>query len=185
MKNLVWLSALCMGCIFRVEVPPEEWSEEGEDTYYEDTEVYDTSAVDYDNDGWGEDVDCDDDDSSAFPGASEIEDDIDNDCDGLIDEGLTVDFDADGYTESEGDCNDEDANVHPNANELDNSVDDDCDGLVDEFSANMDVDSDGFSTAEGDCADQNAGVYPGAPESTDGVDNDCDGLVDEPEVDCP
>ena len=48
------------------------------------------------------------------PGAEEIADGIDNDCDDLIDEGThAYDDDGDGYSEDEGDCDDTDASTSP------------------------------------------------------------------------
>jgi hypothetical protein len=35
-------------------------------------------------------MDCDDTDASVYPGAQEIADGKDNDCDGTVDEGLTA-----------------------------------------------------------------------------------------------
>jgi hypothetical protein len=47
---------------------------------------------DRDDDGYDDDVDCDDHDPAVHPGATEICDDhVDNDCDGLIDAADTQD----------------------------------------------------------------------------------------------
>ena len=56
----------------------------------EDTDPVDTGVacdVDVDEDGFCADVDCDDNNPNAYPGANEISDSADNDCDGLVDEG--------------------------------------------------------------------------------------------------
>ena len=45
----------------------------------------DEEVVDYDQDGYSEDEDCDDSDWGTNPGAEEIYDGLDNDCDGLVD----------------------------------------------------------------------------------------------------
>ncbi len=93
-------------------------------------------AIDFDGDGYNEDVDCDDYDPNSYPGASEVCDDADNDCDGSTDEGDVctdeeepgpVDNDGDGYTE-DVDCDDNDSNTHPGATEDCDGVDNDCDG---------------------------------------------------------
>ncbi len=43
-------------------------------------------AIDGDGDGWTESLDCDDDVAAIFPGAQEVCDLVDNDCDGHVDE---------------------------------------------------------------------------------------------------
>jgi hypothetical protein len=114
--------------------------------------------------------DCDDTEAAAHPGAAEVCDEVDNDCDGETDEGVTttyyVDVDGDGwgqlgavteacalpegYAAASGDCDDAVAAVNPAATEQCNGVDDDCDGAVDEADAAdaltfyADVDGDGF-----------------------------------------
>ena len=87
-------------------------------------------------------VDCNDADASVNPGAFEVCDGKDNDCNGVVDEGCPVDNDNDGYDNANPgdfgddglprDCNDNNANVNPGALEACNGVDDDCDGVVDE-----------------------------------------------------
>ena len=74
--------------------------------------------------------DCDDNNAQVNPGATEIEDGIDNDCDGEVDEGF--DIDGDGYTVGQGDCDDYDAQVNPGATEIEDGIDNDCDGDIDE-----------------------------------------------------
>ncbi len=113
--------------------------------------------IDSDGDGYPSGPDCDDTNASINPGAVEICDGIDNDCDTLIDDadpGVTgrstwyADTDADGYggpasstaacTQPVGyaanntDCNDGNAAIHPGAAEVCNGVDDNCNGQTDE-----------------------------------------------------
>ena len=88
-------------------------------------------SYDDDNDGYTENQgDCDDNNAQVNPGAEEIEDGIDNDCDGFVDEGFDVDFD--GYSVNQGDCDDNNAQVNPGATEIEDGIDNDCDGDIDE-----------------------------------------------------
>ena len=123
---------------------------------------------DDDGDGYAEmDADCDDVDASINPGATEICDGIDNNCDGYIDEDLTAPFYADldedgfgdpdaslhaceqptGYLENSTDCNDAEPLSFPGNPEICDSLDNNCDGQIDEGVSNTyfaDADADGF-----------------------------------------
>lgn len=101
-------------------------------------------AVDDDADGYTREDDCNDDEPSVYPGAPEdpnggtAGDELDNDCDGQVDEGTQRgDDDLDGYSERDGDCDDENMVIHPGATDGCDEVDGDCDGLVDEDAADL------------------------------------------------
>ena len=132
------------------------------------------SEDDADSDGYDASVDCDDTNPLINPGAIEECDEIDNNCDGSVDEGLTrtyfpdIDLDGygdndspleacsrpDGYISRDGDCDDTDPLVNPEGTELCNDIDDNCDGEVDgEDAADpttwyADSDNDGFGNPE-------------------------------------
>ena len=112
---------------------------------------------DQDGDGFGDcggsaAEDCDDTDASVYPGASEVCDEVDNDCDGEVDEEVQATFYADA----------------------------DSDGYGDEAEAVEACEAPaGYRPEGGDCDDGDFTVYPGAAERCDGLDNDCDGEVDE------
>ncbi len=130
---------------------------------------------DEDGDGFDSSVDCDDQDPASHPGAEEVCDGLDNDCDGFVDDadpGLVgaqlgyPDEDGDGFGDAEGalsacelpagyvgsagDCDDGDALIHPDADELCNGVDDDCDALVDDEDDDLAGASTWYADSDGD-----------------------------------
>ncbi|MCB9758863.1 MAG: hypothetical protein H6739_03410 [Alphaproteobacteria bacterium] len=120
--------------------------------------------------------DCDDEDPSIHPGATEVwYDDVDQDCAGDSDH----DADGDGYEQvPEGrDCDDADGSVHPGAVDTwYDGVDQDCAGDSD-----YDVDGDGYDAEPWgpDCDDSTTRISPSAAEIWyDGQDFDCDGGSD-------
>ena len=146
------------------------------------------SAYDIDGDGYAVcGGDCDDGDPDIHPGAEEVYDHVDQDCDEIADEGTEgYDDDGDGFCEHSldcelgvpGDCNDGVATVAPNMPEHPgNGIDDDCDGVVD--AGSPDGDGDGFTEAGGDCDDADPAMHPGHVELPDFKDNDCDNTIDE------
>ncbi|MEN9699055.1 MAG: hypothetical protein RLZZ301_253 [Bacteroidota bacterium] len=126
-----------------------------------------TYYVDADNDGFGDDAsamdycqpqaglitiggDCNDANNAVYPGATEICDGLDNNCNDQTDEGLATDlyyFDGDsdgfgigngvssclpiaGYATSNGDCDDSNNTVYPGATDTEgNGIDENCDSV--------------------------------------------------------
>ena len=153
---------------------------------------------DVDGDGFSTcDDDCDPLNHAVHPGATELCNDVDDDCDGEVDEGLATqgwypDADGDGYGDAtapplvdcvvppghvtdHSDCDDADPAVNPGAAEVCNGMDDDCDGVVDEADAQgcdlwyLDGDGDGFGDpADLACLCVAAGGYTAA------TGGDCD-----------
>jgi len=114
----------------------------------------------------------------------EICDNLDNDCDGTIDQNTqqcgTTDIGACEYGTQTctdgvwGSCLGE---IGPAA-ETCNGLDDDCDGVLP--SDETDADLDGYMVCEGDCDGNNTAVNPGASDADcNGIDNDCDGPADD------
>jgi hypothetical protein len=144
--------------------------------------------VDSDGDGTPDSKDCAPADVNIYPGAPEVCDSIDNNCDGQVDEGVTTlwyaDVDRDGFGDSTNSIN---ACTQPQgyvANGTDNCLamsnpeqtDTDKDGQGNA----CDSDDDGDGVPDGqDCKPIDAKVYPGAPEQCNGQDDNCDGQVDE------
>ncbi len=113
---------------------------------------------DMDKDGFTADVDCRDDDASVHPGAPEICDGKDNDCDGVADEGF--DQDGDGYTTCGGDCADTVPSIHPGAVEVFNGVDDDCNGIIDDVIEHVAVSLATYQTSNGKLTVEATTNYP-------------------------
>ncbi|HSO38083.1 MAG TPA: MopE-related protein [Labilithrix sp.] len=141
-------------------------------------------TTDADGDGVPLSLDCDDHDRDVHPGATEVCNGKDDNCDGKIDEGF--DADGDGYPTcaalgKAADCDDKDATVHPGAAEVCNGKDDNCDGKIDE---SFDKDNDGFyacahGTIAADCDDNDPLIHPGGTETCNAKDDDCNGKIDE------
>jgi hypothetical protein len=159
--------ALLLGC------PPSDVDEPKDDT------GPGGDCTDQDGDGYCEEVDCDDGDPDVNPGIDEESmgpDELDNDCDGVVDE-----------------CSEDDPELTWHAEELCDGIDNDCDGEVDEDLGEIwfpDADGDGYGDGDdprqecdpgsglvrdgSDCDDGDPAVHPGAPEACNGVDDDCD-----------
>lgn len=88
-----------------------------------------SGADDFDSDNDGYTIcggDCNDNAAEIYPAALEGCDEIDNNCNGIIDEGF--DIDNDGYTTCAGDCDDSNTDVNPSATEICwDGLDNDCD----------------------------------------------------------
>ncbi|MEI2675829.1 MAG: MopE-related protein [Chitinophagaceae bacterium] len=136
-------------------------------------------------------TDCNDADGAVNPGATEVCNGIDDNCDGNIDEGVQTTYYADadgdtygdagsttmacsapeGYVADATDCNDADGAVNPGATEVCNGIDDNCDGNTDEgvlttFYADADGDTHGDAAASVDACS--------APEGYVASNDDCD-----------
>ena len=117
------------------------------------------------------DTDCDDTDDTVYPGAAESCDDLDNNCNGTIDEGAKTiyyqDSDNDGYgnemiiqqacsqpagfVTNDLDCDDTDSQISPLADEICDGTDNNCDGLIDDLPMStyyIDSDGDGYGSGQ-------------------------------------
>ena len=119
---------------------------------FEIQELYSDTSDDADEDGYRIfEGDCDDTDPTTYPGALELCDGKDNDCDGSP--GISeVDADSDSFMVCEDDCDDVNPEVYPGAPETPNGIDDDCDGIIDDsilISAAIDFDPDTLNKQSG------------------------------------
>ena len=94
--------------------------------------------------------DCNDARPGVHPLATEACNGIDDDCDGDVDEGVSVE----GFRDGDGDGFGDGTVIG-------------CAGVG------------GFALEGGDCDDADPDAHPDQPEATDGTDNDCDGYTDE------
>ncbi|MSQ82710.1 MAG: hypothetical protein EXR77_07305, partial [Myxococcales bacterium] len=175
--------------------------------------------LDNDGDGWGQFAfqcwcvasgnykalksgDCNDAAPSVYPGsAAELCNNLDENCNGVVDEGC--DDDNDDYCDKAmtttssttcgkggGDCDDGAKDIYPSVVEICDGLDNNCNATIDEA---CDSDGDGYCDAKkqiigipsvcskggGDCDDTTTTLHPGIVESCDGKDNNCNGLIDE------
>ena len=162
------------------------------------------AQTDQDSDGFAPCTgDCDDGDRARSPGSQERCDDVDDDCDGNVDEDALMANDlcsaGSGQCRGEGFyvcrgldglvCN---AVASPPRAEVCNDLDDDCDGTVDDGVQNCcqpgarracgsDVGAcqAGQETCDGSRRWTACGAIGPQPESCNGLDDDCDGLEDQ------
>ncbi|MFA4845753.1 MAG: putative metal-binding motif-containing protein, partial [Patescibacteria group bacterium] len=139
-------------------------------------------------------TDCNDADASVNPGATETCNEVDDDCDGSVDDGVETTYYADadgdlygdssvsedaceapsGYVVDATDCDDTDDSVNPAATEIDaNGIDDDCDGGTDDLGIYccLDSDSDGYGDSSV-CQYEGTGVCDSGYVEGDGDCND-------------
>ena len=93
-----------------------------------------TGCTDNDGDSYCTPEDCDDANPDVNPGAAEVCNGIDDNCDGTVDEGCSTctDADSDGYCAEIDDCDDSNPFVNPGTAEVcDDGFDNDCDGFTD------------------------------------------------------
>ncbi|MBM74804.1 MAG: hypothetical protein CMK59_05350 [Proteobacteria bacterium] len=152
-SRLLFLSICSTGCAVQSK------------SIFEQTSTTTVVYEDNDNDGYyayidngdtgfqgSEEFDCDDSDPNVQPGATEVCDGIDNDCDGSTDENVLSTF----FLDSDGDGF----------------------GLTSEYVSACNP-PEGYVPISNDCDDDNSDIYPAADEVCDGIDNNCNDETDE------
>ena len=144
----------CLGALGIGDKSDEDEEEDDDGSFFDDTGGGGGGGPgDTDGDGVLDGQDCEPEDATIYPGADEICDGIDNDCDDDIDEDA-----VDATTLYE----DADGDGHGNPLKTDEGCPDD-----------------GWVALDDDCDDSDPTIYTGAPELCDELDNDCDSQVDE------
>ena len=182
-----------------------------------DNDINSVWFADEDGDGWGDasgeiddcdppdgyvdrSGDCDDAVAITYPGADEVCDEADNDCDDEVDEDAVdaptwySDGDGDGYGRDDttlvqcarpeayvsrgGDCDDGTNTVHPDVQEICDLIDNDCDGDIDDADSSVDLSTGSTfyldADADGWGADGSAFLACQGGTGTATVDGDCD-----------
>jgi gliding motility-associated-like protein len=127
--------------------------------------------------------DCDDSNSNIYLGSSEICNGLDDDCDGELDNGVTITFYQDADGDGFGWANQTQAACDQPVGYVYNSTD--CD---DNTWLYADLDGDGYGSGSAldcgdvsnnsDCDDSNPSVFSVSTEVCNGLDDDCDGETD-------
>ncbi len=135
------------------------WYADGDSDLYGDPDVT-TLACELPSGFTASGTDCDDGDGAINPGATEICDTLDNDCDSLIDDddsSLLASSRSSWYDDADGDSY----------------------GDPTDRTRSCEAPSAAHTADASDCDDTDAAINPAAAEACDDVDNDCDGVIDQ------
>ncbi|MBX2798147.1 MAG: putative metal-binding motif-containing protein [Myxococcales bacterium] len=158
MRWIVWaglLGAACSGDKDTDTTGTDADADTDADTDTDTDADTDIDGIDADKDGYLVEEDCDDTNPLVNPGAAEVCDGIDNDCDDAVDD-------------------DDDDVVRETKSRWYQDLDGDYYGAPDVF-VDACAPPAGYRPSGDDCDDSDADVNPNAVEYCDGRDNDCDG----------